>query len=97
MAVAAAGVLGRLFAAGCLACLPAHCLTMDLDMAALGGALLLVLRVVRGGEYLWVEAVLGWNCAGSGLLVFPHCGVLWRGQLIAMILYLLLLLRHFIA
>ena len=68
-------------------------------MAALGGALLLVLQVVWGGEYLsaLVEAMFGWNCAGNGLLVFPHCGVLWRRQLIAMILPLLLLLRHSIA
>ena len=61
VAVAAAGVLGRLFAAGYLACLPTHCLPMDLGMAALGGALLLVLRVVRGGNTCprWSRPCLG--------------------------------------
>ena len=85
-----------LYMAGNSACLPVHCLPMDLGMTAMGGALVRVQPVVRGGEYLsvLVEALSGWRCAGNGLLMFSYCCLLWRGQLIAVILPLLLLLRY---
>ena len=61
VADAVAGELRWMYASGNIVCLPVHCMPMDLGMAALCDALLLVLLLVERGSTCprWPRRCLG--------------------------------------